>query len=122
LAARRVLVDGRGSVDGATVPANRPITVQDVLTFQMGLGMDFAAPWPQPFLERMAEIGLGLGPPDPSLEVGPDDWIKRLSTLPLMYQPGERWLYNTPAQVLSVLLARAAGQPLEDFLRERVFE
>src|SRR4051812_2559763 len=122
LAGRAVLVDGRGSMDGPTVPANRPITVHDVLSFQMGLGMDFDAPWPQPFLERMGEIGLGLGPPDPSLELGPDEWIKRLSTVPLMYQPGERWLYNTSAQVLGILMARAADQPLETFLAECVFE
>src|SRR5439155_19135836 len=44
LAGRSVLVDGRGSMDDPTVPANRPITVHDVLTFQMGLGMDFDAP------------------------------------------------------------------------------
>jgi len=39
----------------------------------------------------------------------------------LLYQPGERWLYNTGADVLGVLVARAAGQPLEDFLSDRVF-
>lgn len=39
-----------------------------------------------------------------------------------MYQPGEQWLYNTSAQVLGVLLARACGQDLEEVLRERVFE
>ena len=41
---------------------------------------------------------------------------------PLLYQPGERWLYNTGSDVLGVLIARAAGQPLEEFLRTRVFE
>ena len=122
LADREVLVDGRGSMDGPTVPANRPITVRDVLTFRLGLGMDFEAPWPQPLLERMGEIGLGFGPPDPSLELDSDEWIKRLSTLPLLYQPGERWLYNTGAHVLGVLIERAAGQSLPSFLAERVFE
>jgi CubicO group peptidase (beta-lactamase class C family) len=48
--------------------------------------------------------------------------MRRLSTLPLLYQPGERWLYNTGADVLGVLIARAAGQSLDEFLRERVFE
>lgn len=51
-----------------------------------------------------------------------DGWIGALGTLPLMYQPGERWLYNTASQVLGVLLARACGQDLETVLRERVFE
>ena len=39
-----------------------------------------------------------------------------------MHQPGERWMYNTGSDVLGVLIARAAGQPLETFLRERIFE
>src|SRR5215211_4065195 len=64
LADRRVLVDGRGPVDGDTVPANRPITPRDLLTFRLGLGMDFTAPWPQPLLEQMGELGLGSGPPE----------------------------------------------------------
>ena len=122
LADRKVLVDGRGSLDGDTVPARRPITVHDVLTFRLGLGMDFEAPWPQPLLEAMGELSLGAGPPEPQVPPPPDEWMSRLSTLPLLYQPGERWLYNTGADVLGVLIARAAGQPLEDFLRTRVFE
>jgi CubicO group peptidase (beta-lactamase class C family) len=119
---RRVLVEPRGPVDGATVPANRPITVRDVLTFQLGLGMDFSAPWPQPLLEAMAALGLGAGPPEPQTPPGPDEWIRRLATLPLAYQPGERWLYHTGSDVLGVLMARAAGQPLDVVLQERVFE
>jgi CubicO group peptidase (beta-lactamase class C family) len=122
LAARRVLVDPRGPVDGATVPANRSITVEDVLTFRLGLGMDFAAPWPQPLLEAMNVLSLGSGPPEPQVPPDPDEWMRRLSTLPLLYQPGERWLYNTGSDVLGVLIARASGQALDVFLQERVFE
>src|SRR3954454_5388170 len=54
LSDRRVLVDARGLIDGETVPAQRPITLYDVLTFRLGIGMDFAAPWPQPFLDALA--------------------------------------------------------------------
>lgn len=39
-----------------------------------------------------------------------------------MFQPGERWLYHTSADVLGVLIARASGQPFGTFLRERIFE
>jgi CubicO group peptidase (beta-lactamase class C family) len=122
LADRRVLVDGRGPLDGEAVPARRPITLHDVLTFRLGLGMDFEAPWPQPLLSAMGELGLGAGPPEPQVPPPPDEWMRRLSPLPLLYQPGERWLYNTGADVLGVLIARATGQPLEEFLRARVFE
>jgi CubicO group peptidase (beta-lactamase class C family) len=122
LANRRVLVDPRGPVDGDTVPAHRPITLEDVLTFRLGLGMDFEAPWPQPLLEAMNRLGMGAGPPEPQVPPEPDEWMRRLSTLPVLYQPGERWLYNTGSDVLGVLIARASGQPLDVFLQERVFE
>src|SRR6266568_578085 len=42
--------------------------------------------------------------------------------LPLMHQPGEKWMYNTGSYVLGVLIARASGQPLETFFCERIFE
>jgi CubicO group peptidase (beta-lactamase class C family) len=122
LANRQVLLDGRGPIEGPTEPARRAITVYDVLTFRLGLGMDFSAPWPQPLLEAMGQLGLGSGPPEPQVPPEPDEWLRRLSTLPLLYQPGDRWLYNTGSDVLGVLVARAAGQPLETYLRERVFE
>jgi CubicO group peptidase (beta-lactamase class C family) len=120
LADRRVLVDGRGPMDGPTVPAERPITLRDVLTFRLGWGMDFTAPWPQPLLEAMHELGLGAGAPEPQGPPEPDEWIARLGALPLLHQPGERWLYHVGADVLGVLVARAAGAPLERVLRERV--
>jgi CubicO group peptidase (beta-lactamase class C family) len=59
---------------------------------------------------------------EPQVPPPPDEWMRRLSTLPLLYQPGERWLYNNGADVLGVLIARAAGQSLDAFLSERVFE
>ena len=122
LSDRRVLVDARGPIDGETVAAERPITLHDVLTFRLGMGMDFSAPWPQPFPDALGELELGAGPPEPQVPPPPDEWMRRLSTLPLLHHPGERWLYNTGADVLGVLIARAAGQPLDAFLRERVFE
>ena len=122
LADRRVLVDPLGPLDGPTVPAERPITVHDVLTFRLGLGIDFAAPWPQPLLEAMADLDLGAAPPAPQLPPSPDEWLHRLGTLPLLHQPGERWLYDTGADVLGVLITRAVGAPLQVVLRERLFE
>ena len=74
-----------------------------MLTFRLGLGMDFEAPWPQPLLEAMSELGIGSGPPQPQVSPRPDEWMRRLATLPLLYQPGERWLYNTGSDVLGVL-------------------
>ena len=54
-------------------------------------------------------------------EVDADEFMRRLGTLPLSYQPGGRWLYHTGSDVLGVLIARASGQSLEAFLQERLF-
>src|SRR5262249_8340457 len=67
-------------------------------------------------------LGFAPGPPAPATTPGPDEWMRRLGMLPLLHQPGERWLYHTASDALGVLIARAARQPLETFLRERVFE
>jgi CubicO group peptidase (beta-lactamase class C family) len=121
LADRRVLVDPEGPLT-ATVPALRSISLRDLLTFRLGWGMDFASFGPGGLLAAMAELGLGSGPPAPAGAPAPDEWIRRLGSLPLAYQPGERWLYHTGADVLGVLIARASGQTFESFLRERIFE
>jgi CubicO group peptidase (beta-lactamase class C family) len=104
-----------------TVPANRPITVRDLLTFRLGFGIIMAPPDTYP-MRAMRERGIRTGPPRPQSEPGPEEWMRRLAALPLMHQPGERWMYDTGSDVLGVLIARAAGQDLEAFLRERLFE
>lgn len=118
LSERRVVRRIDGPVDD-TVPADRPITVRDLLTFRMGFGGYFGK---CPVNEAAAPLGLSVGPPQPQMPPEPDEWIKRFSTLPLMCQPGERWLYHTGADVLGILIARASGQSFESFVRERVFD
>ena len=120
LADRRVLTRIDGPLDD-TVPAHRPITVRDLLTFRLGFGQMMAPPDAYPILKSASEQQIGMGPPSPSTMPAPDEWMRRLGTLPLMHQPGERWMYNTGSDVLGVLIARAAGQPLEMFLRDRLF-
>ena len=114
LACRRVLRRADGPLDD-TVPAARAITVRDLLTFTFGFGMMgemFASPQPWPVVAATGELRLAtIGPPDPPVPPDPDTWIAALASLPLLAQPGERWMYNTGAQVLGVLAARAAGQP-----------
>ena len=121
LANRKVLKNVGGPLDD-TVPARRPITARDLLTFRMGLGTSMPMPGapPTPFMKAMMEARLGgFKPPTPHT---PDQWIKKLGELPLQYQPGTVWQYHMGSDVLGVLIARAAGKPLGDFMRERLFE
>ena len=121
LAERQVLKRLDGPLDD-TVPAKRPITVRDLLTFRMGFGQMMAPPDASPILSAANEQQIGMGPPSPSSMPAPDEWMRRLGRLPLMHQPGEQWMYNTGSDVLGVLIARTSGQPLETFLRQRLFE
>jgi CubicO group peptidase (beta-lactamase class C family) len=121
LADRKVLKRLDGPVDD-TVPANRPISLRDLLTLRMGFGYIMDSSRAYPIVKMANEMQLLLGPPRPQTVPAPDEWIRRFATLPLMHQPGEWWMYDLGLDVLGVLIARASGQPLETFLRERLFE
>ena len=101
------------------VPAERAITVRDLLTFQAGHGFpaNFDVPVVQLLMER-----LGQGPPQPQMVPAPDEWMARLGEIPLLHQPGQGWTYNTGSDILGVLLARAAGTTLGELLAEAIFE
>ena len=92
LSERKVLKRPDGPLD-ETVRARRPITVRDLLTFRMGVGMILAPPNTTPFQQAVSELNIaGFGPPNPSASHDPDEWMRRLGTLPLLYQPGEKWM------------------------------
>jgi CubicO group peptidase (beta-lactamase class C family) len=120
LADRQVIRDPAGPIDD-TVPAERPITLRDLLTFRAGMGMDFSFT-EQTVFNAMAQRGLSTAPPQPQLAPAVDEWMRGMGELPLEHQPGERWRYHTAADVLGVLVARATGLALEDALRQRVLE
>lgn len=114
LAGRRVLRTPDSALDD-TVPAARPIVVEDLLTLRLGLG------WLQDGAVGREMQALGVAPgPDP-VPFTPDEYMARIGRLPLAAQPGERWLYHTGADILAVLIARAAGTELPEFLQERLF-
>jgi CubicO group peptidase (beta-lactamase class C family) len=122
LAHRRVLRAIDAELDD-TVAADRPVTVEDLLSYRLGFGSVMAPPDSYPI--QRAEDALGLqsigGPPWPPVTHDVDTWVAALGSMPLMYQPGEQWLYGTSGQVLGVLLARATGKDLETVMHERIF-
>lgn len=118
LANRKVLRSIHSALDDVT-PADRAITLRDLLTCRFGLGAIMALPGSYPIQAAMSEMEIAPGP-DP-VPWAPDAFMKKLEQLPLIHQPGERWMYHTSFDVLAVLLARAADQPLEDLLTQRLF-
>jgi len=123
LADRRVLTRIDGPLD-ETVPAERPLTVDDLLTFRLGHGLivepEFNPP-AYPIIAKALELDLRMAEPDPRTPHEPDEWLRRFATLPLMDQPGVRWRYNTGSLILGVLLARVSGRPLAEVFDERLF-
>jgi CubicO group peptidase (beta-lactamase class C family) len=122
LANRRVLKSIASQLDD-TVPARRAITVRDLLTSCMGFGSVMAMPDTYPIQRYIREYVLGGdGPKLPSQVPATDDWLRKLGSLPLLAQPGERWMYHVSIDVLGALVARVSGQSLGAFMRERIFE
>lgn len=100
------------------VPAERPITVFDLLTSRPGYG--FASDFTLPAVGRLFTMQ-----PDGrevQLPPAPDEWLAALARIPLLYQPGQAWLYNTSSDLQGVLIARVTGRSLPEFLTERIFE
>src|SRR2546429_2222301 len=113
LAERQVLKRLDGPLDD-TVPAKRPITVRDLLTFRMGFGQMMTPPDAYPILSAANEQQIGMGPPSPSTMPAPNEWMRRLGRLPLMHQPREQWMDKTGADLVGVLITRASGQPMQE--------
>ncbi|HLZ61826.1 MAG TPA: serine hydrolase domain-containing protein [Ktedonosporobacter sp.] len=120
LANRMVLRDPYGPL-GDVAPASRSITLHDLLTSRLGIG--WGEHQLQPILLNLlpAPVAKPLGAENAE-QLDPDAWMTRLGKLPLVYEPGTHFLYHIAHEVLGVLIARITGQPLETFLRERIFE
>lgn len=120
--AERMVLQTLASPLTDTVPAVRDVTVRDLLTFTDGFGQLFASPAEYPILAAALEAGIRMGPPAPAAQPAPEAWLARLASLPLMKQPGDSFLYDTAYDVLSVLIARAAGADPGTFLQQNLFE
>ena len=102
-----------------TVPADRPISLRDLLTLTPGYGAIFAMPGTYPIQQAMDDAGLSPGPNPPAMTA--DEMLQRYAGLPLVAQPGTRWLYNNGSDILGILLARASNMTLGELLQERIF-
>lgn len=103
-----------------TVPAKRPITVRDLLTFRSGYGevafLSPACPLQKALIEAHLPLSAWM------FSGTHDEFMQCLGRLPLAHQPGERWLYHMSAEILGVLIARVSGMSLSAFMRARLFE
>ncbi|MGV9426451.1 serine hydrolase domain-containing protein [Streptomyces sp. NPDC003656] len=116
LAAPMVVRTPESPVDDV-VPAERSITVEDLLSSRPGWG--FPADFSLPAVTALFAVQNGRFPHTyPAL----DAWLAELAKVPLLNQPGEAWLYNTASDLQGALIARASGSTLPEFMAERIFE
>ena len=110
----RVLLSADAPLD-RTVPAERPVTVRDLLAGTSGWGivMDDT-----PLQAAMIERDVYGGPLH--RDVSADEFVARVTSLPLAFQPGAGWLYETGIDLLGMLLMRATGRSLADLIAERI--
>ena len=110
LADMQVLVDPTGPLD-QTVPARRPITIDDLMTHRSGLAYMFSVAGP---------ISKAYG--RVSFRQDQDHWLAEIAQLPLVHQPGDRLTYSHATDVLGIVLSRIEGKSLQAVLTERIFE
>lgn len=121
----QVAIDPKKSLDAR--PATTQITIRHLLTHTSGLG------YPVVGRDKVSEAlrllgvnpgaitrrkikGLNDGPPNP----GPDEFLRRAATVPLVAEPGTKWSYSIGLDVLGLVIGRAAGNSFETFLTERI--
>jgi CubicO group peptidase (beta-lactamase class C family) len=112
--AMRVLHSATGPLDH-TVPAERPITFDDLLTHRSGItyGAFHAGPIAKAYADALGG--------DIDSHVAPADWIAGLAALPLIDQPGAAFHYGHSTDLLGLLIARIEDAPLGDVLERRIF-
>lgn len=101
-----------------TVPAKREITIRQLLTHTSGIGYPVIGSKEMNAIYAKYKIPSGIGTPDRKL----DEAMAALAALPLSHQPGERWTYGLSVDLLGRLIEVWSGQPLDQFLRTRLFE
>jgi CubicO group peptidase (beta-lactamase class C family) len=94
-----------------TIPAEREITIRDLLTHTSGL---VSGP-----ISTAEATKLGRKPTDTLA-----DYIPRLGSVPLEFQPGSRWTYSPGAgfDTLGRIVEIVSGQTFDRFLKERIFD
>jgi CubicO group peptidase (beta-lactamase class C family) len=100
-----------------TVPAKRPITIRDLLTHTSGLGYPGIGTLQENAIYAKSFITGGVGTKGQKLS----DAMSRLGSLPLFFQPGEKWMYGLNHDLLGYLIEVWSGMTLEEFFTKRIF-
>ncbi len=116
----KTMVAVQNGTDVSIVPANRPITIQDLLTHTAGISYGtnrhVAAMYEPKGLGPAAGSGWYTADKDEPI----CDTMERLGTLPFVAQPGEAFVYGYNTDILGCVVEKASGMPLDEFIRTRI--
>ncbi len=115
---RQVLSKAEGDAEPRSRPAKRQITLRDLLTHRSGLTYAFFDKGPVGDAYRSIGVNEGIAPTEETLA----DNIARLAKAPLASDPGGGFRYGLSTDVLGRVVEVVSGQPLDVFLRERIFK
>jgi CubicO group peptidase (beta-lactamase class C family) len=104
------------SPPGALVDAKRPITILNLLTHTSGLTYQWNARLGKAYIA--AGIGSGISQHEGTI----GDAVKKLTKMPLLFQPGDAWEYSLADDVLGYLVEVVSGMSLDKFYEERIFK
>lgn len=99
--------------DGKLVPAQNEMTMQQLLSHTAGLSYGFDPNDPVDQAYQKADLFA-------SKDL--DEFIQKVATLPLKYEPGEQWHYSIAVDVTGLVVERISGQPFDEYLQEHIFE
>lgn len=92
----------------------RPVTIRDICRHTGGFTRGQGDP--EPIARKYAEA-------DPMNQDNTlTEMAQRLGSLPLVYQPGTRWLYGPSVDIQAFLVERLSGQPFDQYLQQHIFE
>jgi len=116
----QVVIDKFNPADSTytTVPAKRNVTIRDLLTHTSGIGYASIGTKEATAIYAKNKITVGLNVNGESLLQA----MTRLGTLPLMFQPGEKWMYGLNTDLLGALVEVWSGMSLEAFFTSRIFQ
>jgi CubicO group peptidase (beta-lactamase class C family) len=106
----------RTSPPGALVSAKRPITIRHLLTHTSGLTYQSNSRLGKKYYDL--GIGHGIFPHEGNI----GEAVKKLASLPLLFQPGDAWEYSLSDDVLGYLVEVLSGMTLDKFFQERIFK
>ena len=106
--------DAAGQTVVETVPVTRPMLIHDLMRHTSGLiyGGRGATPVHKLYPASSGTSGTTL--------TGAE-FLDKLGTIPLMYQPGSTWEYGLSIDVLGLVVERVSGQSLGQYLQQRLF-